>query len=193
LSVESKIVQRLAARFTALRDAGRCQFGQEIRVLSWGHIGHGQKTIRPDFVVSFDDSPLIAIEVKGCLEKVADLGRALSQCDDYARARVGANDATILPPNWIGRPIWGAALAFHPKGSGPDVQAAVLVEEETGKARGAAHRLFGPRNVGFLAVEDRGLCLRVGGERWWREWAGWREDAFARGARVGSGRLDAPA
>ncbi len=181
-SFETRIVARLVQRFSELRDGGRCVFGQEVRVLSWGHIGKGVQTIRADFVVSLDDAPLVAIECKGRLEQPVELGRALSQCDDYARARVGANDAAKTPPAWIGRPIWASALAFDLPGSRETVQAHAAM----------AHRIVGPRNVGFLEREERGLCLRLGGERWWTEWNGWRADAFARGTRIGSGRTSAP-
>lgn len=178
MGIEARIVARLVARFTALRDAGRCAFAQEVRVLSWGHIALGAKTIRPDFIVSMDESPLIAVEVKGAMEQPAELGRALGQCDDYARARMGANDVSKVPQSWIGRPIWAAALAFHFEGSSDGVRAHADM----------AHRIVGPRNVGFLAREARGLCLRLGGERYWSEWNGWRTDAFSRGVRVGSAR-----
>ena len=181
-SIEACIVQRLAKRFQRLTAEGRCLFAQEVRVLSWGHIGKGVQTVRADFGVSLDDSPLLAIECKGRLEQPVELGRALSQCDDYARAKVGANDAARVPISWIDRPIWGAALAFDLPGSRETVQAHATM----------AHRIVGPRNVGFLEREDRGLCLRLGGERWWTEWSGWRADAFARGTRLGSGRSDMP-
>ncbi len=182
MSIETQIVQRLQARFQALADEGRCVFAREVRLLSWGHIGKGVQTVRADFVVSLDDAPLLAIECKGRLEQPVDLGRALSQCDDYARAKVGANDASRVPLIWLDRPIWGAALAFDLPGSRETIQAHTVM----------AHRIVGPRNVGFLEREDRGLCFRLGGERWWSEWAGWRADAFARGTRIGSGRTDAP-
>lgn len=181
-SVETRIVARLVERFAALRGAGRCTFAQEVRVLSWGHIGKGVQTIRADFVVSLDDAPLLAVECKGRMEQPVELGKALSQCDDYARARVGANDASRTPPAWIGLPIWAAALAFDAPGSRDTVQAHAAM----------AHRIVGPRNVGFLEREQRGLCFRLGGERWWSEWSGWRADAFARGTRIGSGRMPAP-
>lgn len=181
-SVEARIVARLVERFSDLRDAGRCAFAQEVRVLSWGHIGKGVQTIRADFVVSFDDAPLVAVECKGRLEQPVDLGRALSQCDDYARAQIGVNDARAVPQAWLGKQIWAAALAFDLPGSRETVQAHATM----------AHRIVGPRNVGFLERGGRGLCLRIGGERYWSEWNGWRADAFARGTRIGSGRVSAP-
>lgn len=182
MSVEDRIVARLELRFAALRDEGRCVYAREVRVLTWGHIAKGPQTGRADFVLSLDDSPLIAVECKGRMEQPAELGRALSQCDDYARAQIGVNDLARVPREWSGRPIWGAALAFDAAGSRESVQAHAL----------SAHRIVGPRNVGFLEREDRGLCLRYGGERYWSEWSGWRTDAFARGVRIGSGRASAP-
>lgn len=179
-SIEARIVARLVERFTALGD--RCVMGQEVRVLSWGHIAKGAKVIRADFVVSLDDAPLLAVEVKGRFDQPVELGRALSQCDDYARAQIGANDIARVPPSWNGRPIWAAALAFDLAKSEPNVQAHAAM----------APRIVGPRNVGFLEAEDRGLCFRLGGERWWTEWNGWRADAFARGVRIGSGRGSPP-
>ena len=41
MGAEPAIVRRLQERFTTLRDAGRCEFAQEVRVLSWGHIARG--------------------------------------------------------------------------------------------------------------------------------------------------------
>jgi hypothetical protein len=181
-SVEDRIVARLEQRFGALRDAGRCVFAREVRVLTWGHIAAGSKTVRADFVISLDDSPMLAVEVKGRFDQPVDLGKALSQCDDYARAQIGANDMARVPHAWVGRPIWGAVLAFDVAGSREAVQAHTL----------SAHRIMGPRNVGFLEREDRGLCIRLGGERYWSEWNGWRADAFARGVRIGSARTKAP-
>lgn len=182
MSVEAAIVARLTERFAALRHSGRCGFAKEVWLLTWGHIAAGAQRVRSDFVVSLDDAPLLAVEVKGIMEQPADLGRALSQCDDYARAQVAMNDAAKLPVGWIGRPIWGAALAFDLPRSRETVQ----------QHADAAQRIIGPRKVGFLAREDRGLCLRIGGERWWSEWNGWRADAFARGSRIGSGKIGSP-
>lgn len=181
-SVEARIVARLTERFSALRDEGRCQFAREVRVLSWGHIGKGQQVIRPDFVVSLDDSPLVAVECKGRFEQPVELGRALSQCDDYARAKIGANDVASVPVRWMEMPIWAAALAFDTAASAASVQA----------HRVMADRIVGPRNVGFLVRESRGLCFTLGGERWWSQWNGWRAGAFARGVRLGSTRQAAP-
>lgn len=182
-SVEARIVSRLADRFLQLAEAGRCVFAREVRVLSWGHIGKGVQTIRADFVVSLDDAPLLAIECKGRMEQPVELGRALSQCDDYARAKIGANDASRVPVAWMDRPIWGAALAFDLPGSRDTVQQHAIM----------AHRIVGPRNVGFLRRSEAGdLELLLGGERWWSERAGWRADAFARGTRIGSGRSNMP-
>lgn len=182
MSVEARIVARLVERFTALCDAGRCVLGREVRVLTWGHIERGAQTVRPDMVVSLDDGPLCAIEVKGRLEKPADLGRALSQCDDYARSRVAANDAAKVPVSWMGRPVWGAFLAFDLPGS----------EEAVRQHAAMAPRIVGPRNVGLLSSDHCGLTLHMGGERYWSEARGWRADAFARGVRIGSSRAGAP-
>lgn len=182
MSIEARIVERLLGRFTDLRAAGRCIFGHEVRVLTWGHIEKGAQTVRPDFVVSFDDGPLCAIEVKGRLEKPVELGRALSQCDDYARSRIGANDASKVPVAWLGRPIWAAFLAFDLPGS----------EEAVRQHAAMAPRIVGPRNVGLFSSDHCGLTLHLGGERYWSEARGWRADAFARGVRIGSGRVSAP-
>lgn len=181
-SVEARIVARLTERFASLGADGRCLFAAEVRVLTWGHISKGAQVVRADFMVSIDDSPLLAVECKGRMEQPVELGRALSQCDDYARATIGANDAAKVPRGWVGRPVWAAVLAFDEAGSRDIVQAHAAM----------AHRIVGPRNVGFLTREDRGLCIRLGGERYWTEWAGWRADAFARGVRIGSGRTGAP-
>jgi hypothetical protein len=182
MSVEDRITERLQGHFLRLGAAGRCLWAREVRVLTWGHISHGAKIVRADLVVSIDDGPLCAIEVKGRFEQPVDLGKALSQCDDYARATVGANDAAKVPPAWIGRPIWGAFLACDLDSSRDTVQQHAQM----------AHRIVGPRRVGFIAREDRGLCLRLGGERYWSEWNGWRADAFARGVRIGSSKDAAP-
>lgn len=178
MSREQQIVERLGARFAALHEAGRCMFAQEVRVQTWGHIAKGAKMIRADFIVSLDDAPLCAVEVKGQLEQPVELGRALSQCDDYARATIGVNDVTKVPRLWFGKPVWAAFLAYDRPGS------RLTVQDHDVRAQ----RIYGPRNVGFLEREERGLCLRLGGERWWTEWYGWRADAFSRNTRIGSGR-----
>lgn len=183
VSVEAKIVARLKARFSELRDQGRCVFGHEVRVLGWGHICDGKPHVmRPDFVVSWDDGPLVAIECKGRFDERTDMGRALKQAHDYSRAQVAANDASRVPPEWIGKPIWASALAFDLPGSPQKIHGATS----------EAHRLLGPFNCGFLKRAPFGLIFTIGEQRYWSEDFKWRADAFARGVRVGSLRKDAP-
>jgi hypothetical protein len=190
MSVEARIVERLELRFKELSEQGRCIFAKEVRVLTWGHISEGTpRMVRPDFVVSWDHGPLVAIECKGRFEDRTDLGRALSQSADYARAKIGINAADRVPQDWLDRPIWAAALAYD----------YTNCELKIKTAHEEAHRIYGPRNVGFLKTlifvsdqEKRGIVFTLGGERYWSEERGWRKDALVRGVRVGSGRIDAP-
>lgn len=184
-AIEARIVAALRKRFFLLEEAGRCSFAEEVRLLSWGHISDGKPHVmRADFVVTWDDGPLIAIECKGRFEARTDLGKVLSQAGDYARAEVGANAIDKVPPSWVGKPIWAAALAFDYQNS----------SERSQRAMDEAHRLYGPRNVGFLTVDRwQGLKFTLGADRYWSEEYRWRVGACLRGLRVGSGRKDIPA
>ena len=87
-----------------------------------------------------------------------------------------------FPRCWIGQPIRWAALAFK-----YDATKEFVHEHEK-----AAHRLFGPSNVGFLRVDKwQGLKFVLGGDRYWSEKESWRENAMTRTTRIGSQRESA--
>lgn len=184
VSVEAAIVERLTQRFDALSTEGRCTFATEVWLLTWGHIAKGAKRVRADFVVCFDGGPLLAVECKGRPAKAAEFGDALRQTGDYARAQVAPQVIPEgMPQAWIGLPIRWAALAFD-----YEAQSDWLAEHER-----AAHRLFGSSNVGFLRVDRwQGLKFMLGGDRYWSEAHGWRENALSRNSRVGSQRDGIP-
>lgn len=177
-SVEDQIKARLEARFTALAAEDRCTYAREVWLLTWGHIAKGAKRVRADFVVCLDGGPLLAVECKGTIARMVDLGDALRQAGDYSRAQVAPQlVGPGIPP--VGAPIRWAALAFNYGSMSEPVQR----HEE------AAHRLFGPANVGFLRVDKwQGLKFVLGADRYWSEAHGWRENAMARTTRVGSQR-----
>lgn len=179
-SVEDMIKARLAKRFAALAAEDRCAFADEVWLLTWGHIAKGAKRVRADFVVSLDGGPLLAVECKGAIGRAAELGDALRQTGDYARAQVAPQVIRVgLPQSWIGAPIRWAALAFK-----YDATREWVEQHEK-----AAHRLFGPANVGFMRVDKwQGLKFVLGGDRYWSERESWRENAMMRTTRVGSQR-----
>lgn len=182
-SIEDQIKARLEARFENLAHDDRCVYAREVWLLTWGHIAKGAKRVRADFVVSFDGGPLLAVECKGELTRAAELGDALRQTGDYARAQVAPQVVQAgFPRIWIGQPIRWAALAFK-----YDATKEFVHEHEK-----AAHRLFGPSNVGFLRVDKwQGLKFVLGGDRYWSEKEGWRENAMTRTTRIGSQRESA--
>lgn len=185
MSIEANISARLAERFEVLRAEGRCEYAAEVWLLTWGHIGKGAQRVRADFVLSLDGGPLLVVEVKGRFGRGVEMGDALRQTADYARAQVAAAQTVgnDVPRAWHGAPIRWAALAYD---------YAALPEHLAGHQE-AAHRLFGPQNVGFL-TNDRwqGLKFTLGGDRYWSDKHGWRENAAARTVRVGSQRQGAP-
>jgi hypothetical protein len=185
MSVEAAISARLAERFEWLRAEGRCEYAAEVWLLTWGHIGKGAQRVRSDYVVSFDGGPLLVVEVKGAFGRQAEMGDALRQTADYARAQVAAAQTVgnAVPRAWHGAPIRWAALAYHYRAT-PD---------HLKPAEDAAQRLFGPQNVGFLTNDKwQGLKFTLGADRYWSEANGWRENAAARTVRVGSQRKGAP-
>lgn len=180
-SVEDIVKARLEARFSALALEDRCAFAREVWLLTWGHIAKGAKRVRADFVVSLDGGPLLAVECKGTITHMVELGDAMRQAGDYARAQVAPQlVGPGIPP--VGAPIRWAALAFN----------YASMSEPVSRHEEAAHRLFGPANVGFLRMDRwQGLKFVLGSNRYWSEAHGWRADALTRTTRVGSQRESA--
>jgi hypothetical protein len=181
MSEEDLIKERLTARFEKLHTEGRCVFAREVWLMTWGHITKGAQRVRADFVASLDGGPLLAVECKGSFCRQAEIGDALRQTGDYARAQVAPQEVkNRLPPTWVGNPIRWAALAYNYRSIPPHIQPAAE----------AAHRLFGPSNVGFLTVDKwQGLKFILGADRYWSEANGWRVNAMVRTTRLGTQRM----
>jgi hypothetical protein len=177
---------RLERHLARLAEAGRCIWQKEV----WMRLPAlpGDRTInerrgRIDYVVALDGGWPIGIEAKVGVFRTAQFGDQLRQCHDYTR---GVISPQVLPRDalqWQHRPIYAVFLACEmpvkPLGSPPD-------------AAYYARRLMSPFRVGFVTNHRwQGLHLSLGCEnRWWSERDGYRDDAFARAQKLGSGKRD---
>lgn len=149
-------------------------------MLCWTHSSRAKPdSLRIDFIIELEGR-LLGVEVKRPPEHSSDLGRYLVQSAQYAVGVIGANTADI-PQSWIGRPI--EAVFIRTKLTG--------AHQRLREHAYAAHRLFGPANVGFLTIERRGICLRLCAERFWTEWRGYHQGMLTKVSRVGSGQFTA--
>lgn len=175
-STEPNLCRALEADLDRLGE--RCLWRDQVWMLCWTHTLRGwADRLRIDYVAELDGR-LVGIEVKAPAEHAAELGRDLLQCAQYSAGKIGANRAEV-PQRWIGQALAGVFL--RTKHSRQDD----WMRQHTF----AAHRLYGPANVGFLVKEERGLCLRLSGERFWTEWSGWNQGRLTTNARVGNGRF----
>jgi hypothetical protein len=173
---EAELSADLVSELTRLGE--RCVFHPEVWMLCWTHSLRQQADrLRIDYVAEIDGR-LIGIEVKAAAEHAAELGRDLVQCAQYAAGIIAANRPEV-PQHWIGKPLAGVFLRTKYNRQND------WMERHTF----AAHRLYGPANVGFLVKEKRGLCLRLCGERWWTEWRGWNQGRLTDHAPTGSGKF----
>ena len=176
---EAAISSHLRQHLERLATLGRCVWRAEVRLLAWTHASKSRPDVlRLDFIAQFDAGPLVGIEVKRRLDRPAELGRALTQCAQYASAQVAAAQAQRVPAEWISQPLAGVFLRLDSRNLSADVAAHAA----------AATRLFGPAGVGFASVTKwDGLRLDICAGRWWSERDGYRADALARKFRVGNG------
>ena len=116
-------------------------------MVCWTHSLRAKADIlRIDFVAELDGR-LLGIEVKKPPEHSRDLGLYMVQSAQYAAGVIGANVADV-PQEWIGRPL--EAVFIRTKLTGAHQR----LRDHTY----AAHRLFGPANVGFVTRERRGCA-----------------------------------
>ena len=164
-------------RETFARLGARCVWRSEVWMTCWTHaLREKPDRLRIDYVVELDNR-LVGVEVKAPAEHAATLGKQLLQCAQYAAGKIAPNRADI-PSHWIGKPLDGVFLRTRP---------AAENNEWLHNHTFAAHRLYGPANVGFLVMERRGLCLVLCGNRFWTEWRGWNQGMLQKAARVGNG------
>ena len=151
---------------------------RQVRMLCFTHANRVRPAnLRIDYVARIDDGPIVGIEVKAAITEAADLGRALFQCSQYAAGVIGSATCDRIAPNLVGQPLAAVLLYTDVKGMTDYV-----------KRHGwAAHRLYGPANVGFLFNVSRGLEMRLCGERYWTEWSGWHQGMISKGYRSGNG------
>ena len=164
-------------RETFARLGARCVWRSEVWMMCWTHaLREHPDRLRIDYVVELDGR-LIGVEVKAQAAKSSDLGRQLVQCAQYAAGAVAVNRADV-PSHWIGKPLAGVFL--RTKWAEPSTPRRIDHAK-------AAHRLFGPANVGFVIMEPWGMCLRLCAERFWTERRGWHQGMLQKAARVGNG------
>jgi hypothetical protein len=175
---EAEISAELVADLHRLGD--RCLFRPEVRMLCWTHARKGNPDpLRIDFIMELDGR-ILGIEVKRAPARASELGQYLLQASQYAVGVIAANAASV-PQKWTGRPV--EAVFVRTK--------LTRCDDFMKQHAMAAHRLFGPANVGFVTKESRGLCLRLCGERFWTQWSGYHQGMLAKITRVGSGKFGA--
>jgi hypothetical protein len=177
---EAELSTDIANRLAALTDAGRAVVAKEVRMLCFTPANRvAPVTLRIDYVVCLDGL-LIGIEIKKPPEHAADLGRDLTQCAQYASGVIGAATVDRVPPQWVGKALFAVFLATSAQGC-----TAFILEHFR-----AAHRLYGPQNVGFLNRQcrhDDCFELKLCAERAWsKEW-GWHRGIVRKTARTGNG------
>lgn len=159
------------------RLGSRCVWVEEVWMLCWTHSVRAQADrLRIDYVIELDGR-LLGIEVKAPPGKMADLGRDLLQCAQYAAGKIAANRADV-PQSWIGRPLEAVFLKTKTTGA----------HDQMMQHFRAAHRLYGPANVGFLTKEHhKGLTFLLCAERFWTERYGYHQGMLVKNNRVGNG------
>lgn len=176
---EREFCGRFEVHLNRLKDAGRCEWTSQVRMLHWRHARDEVRAIvRIDYVVRLDMGPLIGIEAKVIPQKAADLGRYLKQCSDYADSVVAGHART--PQAWVGKPLRHVFLAIDPSGS----------TDFVGQHYSTATRLMGPFNVGFIRRRSDGLQFYITDEmNWWCEAWGYSQRAKTTNInrRIGNG------
>lgn len=173
---EADIARDLKHELDRLGD--RCVWRSEVWMLCWTHSTRKQADrLRIDFVVELEGR-LIGIETKAPAKQAVELGRHLLQCAQYSAGVIAANRSDV-PQRWIGKPLAGVFLRTRLQRNDAFMERHAL----------SAHRLYGPANVGFFTVEERGICLRLSGERFWTEWSGWHQGMLTKTSRIGSGQF----
>ena len=181
---EKDISLDLEERLNALQSAARCEWHKEVRMQCYTHSLRGKPdALRIDYVAKIDGI-LVGFEVKKTPEKAADLGRYLLQCAQYAHGTIGASTSDRINVEWIGQAMLAVFLVTSNHLAGDYV----LTHGR------AAHRLFGPANVGFFNRDCRHAdCfdLRLCGGRIWSKEGGWHRGMVNKSARVGNGSFQA--
>lgn len=176
---ERDLVARLHAELDRLGQ--RCVWRQEVWMLCHTHAARkGMERLRIDVVADLDGR-LIGIEAKAPPQQAVEIGRALLQCAQYAAGIIAPANRDGLPRAWIEQPLTAVFL----------LQNQVRQDDFMARHRDAAHRLFGPANVGFLVRERYGLCLRLSAERFWTERRGYHQGMLTKLSRGGSGTFQA--
>lgn len=178
LVTEAEISAGLQEDLVRLGD--RCIWHREVWMLCWTHSKRMQADrLRIDYVIELDGR-LLGIEVKAPPPHMSDLGRYLVQCSQYAAGKIGANRSDI-PQSWIGRPIEGVFLRTRTTGAHD-----MMMQHFR-----AAHRLYGPANVGFVTKERHtGLTLLLCGNRFWTESRGYNQGMLIKSSQVGSQKFN---
>lgn len=175
-SAETALSAAFANHLTRLRD--RCVWRAEVWMRCWTHAAcERADRLRIDYVAELDGR-LVGFEIKAPAESAADLGRQLVQCSQYAAGIIAANHADV-PQGWIGKPLIGVFLRTT----------VGRADEFMRDHLRCAPRLYGAANVGFAVFENRGLCLRLCGERFWTEWRGYHQGMLDKTSRRGNGKF----
>lgn len=108
---------------------------------------------RIDYVAIISEE-LIGIEVKPSPKKMRDLGSYFSQALQYGSGIITNH------PKWKGRSLQKVFI-YTPL----DRDNSILIWRHYASAQ----RLFGPSNVGFIMLSNRGLVFRLSAENYWQE------------------------
>ena len=159
---EREVCAYIESQFERL--GSRIEWYKQVRMLCWTHTLKDEPArLRIDYVVRIDGGLPLGIEAKASLNHPADLGRGLLQCVQYAFGLIASATPERIAPELVNLPLQAVFLWAE-----TDLMPQTVVNH-----REMAHRLFGPANVGFAAMENRGLELRLCAEKFWNEWSGY--------------------
>lgn len=173
---EAEFCSRFEKHLIRMQREGRCEWRKEVRLLIWRHAADNvRKSVRIDYVASFDGGPLVGIEAKRAPRKARDIGHYLKQCADYSNAIIAGHVDT--PQQWVGKPLLAVFLAVEIGG----------VADYIAEHYRTAHRLFGAFNVGFVRRHGRaGIQLTLSDEtNFWCEGWGYRTGVTGKVHRAG--------
>ena len=179
---ETGVAALLEAEFARL--GPRFTWYPQVDMLCWTHSLKGSADrLRIDYVAQIDNGAIIGIEAKAAPQHPRDFGRALFPCSQYAHGYIAPATVDRVPPGWIGKPLTAVFLWSKWNEMPPHLAS-------HGQA---AHRLYGPANVGFMFRTTRRLEMRLCGERFWCELYGFHKGQIVEGKvhRSGNGTFRA--
>ena len=180
----------LERRLNLLVAAGRCEWSKEIRMVCFTHAARAAgEVLRIDYVAMIDGI-LVGFEVKRAPDRPAEIGQFCYQASQYACGVIGANASHKGVDKWTGKPLFAVFVVTRSWDRSGWNRPTINTLQYLDAHLEAAHRLWGPANVGFLTWECRypeAFELHLCADRVWSfEW-GWHRGMVEKGSRSGNG------